>query len=97
MSAAQIDDTRIRLPFLYVAWKMPDVRAQIVKNAKTTNGTYKINQNAISAISLIVPPLLEQDDFLRFVQKSDKSKLELEQAMKAMEAVYNKILSKNLG
>lgn len=95
--AAQIDDTRIRLPFLYVAWKMPDVRAQIVKNAKTTNGTYKINQNAISAISLIVPPLLEQDDFLRFVQKSDKSKLELEQAMKAMEAVYNKILSKNLG
>lgn len=95
--AAQIDDTRIRLPFLYVAWKMPDVRAQIVKNAKTTNGTYKINQNAISAISLIVPPLLEQDDFLRFVQKSDKSKLELEQAMKAMEAVYNKILSENLG
>lgn len=95
--AAQIDDTRIRLPFLYVAWKMPDARAQIVKNAKTTNGTYKINQNAISAISLIVPPLLEQDDFLRFVQKSDKSKLELEQAMKAMEAVYNKILSENLG
>lgn len=94
--AAQIDDTRIRLPFLYVAWKMPDVRAQIIKNAKTTNGTYKINQNAISAISLIVPPLLEQDDFLRFVQKSDKLKLELEQAMKALKAVYDKIILENL-
>jgi len=94
--AARIDDTKIRLPFLYLAWKMPDVRAQIVANAKTTNGTYKINQNAISTISLVVPPLPEQDDFLQIVYQSDKSKSELEQAMKALETLYNKIISENL-
>lgn len=94
--AARIDDTKIRLPFLYLAWKMPDVRAQIVANAKTTNGTYKINQNAISTISLVVPSLPEQDDFLQIVYQSDKSKSELEQAMKALETLYNKIISENL-
>lgn len=95
--AAQIDETKTRLPFLYVAWKMPDVRAQFAKNAKTTNGTYKINQDTISSISLIIPPLPEQDSFLRFVRKSDKSKSELVQAINSLDSIYKKILSENLG
>ena len=72
--AAHIDSNIILLPYLFVAWKMPSVRKQIEENARTTNGTYKINQTVLSNIELIVPPLEKQNEFVSFVEQSDKSK-----------------------
>ena len=72
--ATRINEQKIRLPYLYMAWKMQAVRNQIEENAKTTNGTYKINQSVIANVELIVPPLPVQDDFVAFVHQSDKSK-----------------------
>ena len=72
--AAHIDSNIILLPYLFVAWKMPSVRKQIEVNARTTNGTYKINQTVLSNIELIVPPLEKQNEFVSFVEQSDKSK-----------------------
>ena len=72
--AARINEQKIRLPYLYMAWKMQAVRNQIEENAKTTNGTYKINQSVIANVELVVPPLPVQDEFVAFVQQSDKSK-----------------------
>lgn len=72
--AARINEQKIRLPYLYMAWKMQAVRNQIEENAKTTNGTYKINQSVIANVELVVPPLPVQDEFVAFVRQSDKSK-----------------------
>lgn len=72
--AARINEQKIRLPYLYMAWKMQAVRNQIEENTKTTNGTYKINQSVIANVELVVPPLPVQDEFVAFVQQSDKSK-----------------------
>ena len=73
------------------------MRNQIEENAKTTNGTYKINQSVIANVELVVPPLPVQDEFVAFVQQSDKSKFELEQALSELTATYKRIISEQLG
>lgn len=72
--AAHIDSSVVLMPYLFVAWKMPKVREQIESSARTTNGTYKINQAVLSNVELIVPPIDKQTEFVYFVEQSDKSK-----------------------
>ena len=72
--AASVDTTRVCLPYLFVAWMQPGIREQIEAGARTTNGTYKINQQIISKIKVPLPPLPEQQQFATFVAQIDKSK-----------------------
>lgn len=73
--AASIDLQKVCLPYLFHAWKRPAVREQIERGARTTNGTYKINQRVVSNIELILPPMELQEQFAAFVEQVDKSKL----------------------
>ncbi len=72
--AAHVDSSIVLMPYLFVAWKMPNVREQIESSARTTNSTYKINQTVLSNIELVVPPFDKQIEFVSFVEQSDKSK-----------------------
>ena len=72
--AAHIDSNIVLMPYLFVAWKMPKVREQIESSARTTNGTYKINQTVLANVELVVPPIDKQIEFVSFVEQSDKSK-----------------------
>lgn len=72
--AAQIDSSIVLMPYLFVAWKMPRVREQIESSARTTNGTYHINQTVLSNVELVVPPIDKQTEFVSFVEQCDKSK-----------------------
>jgi type I restriction enzyme, S subunit len=49
--------------FLEALWKTGFVRSQIEQIAKTTNGTYKINQAGLASIRVIVPELAVQNRF----------------------------------
>jgi type I restriction enzyme S subunit len=73
--AATVDLQRVCLPYLFHSWMRPSVRDQIVAGARTTNGTYKINQGVVSNIELMLPPLELQNVFAAFVEQTDKSKL----------------------
>ena len=84
--AAGIDTRMICLPYLSAAWKSESVRNQIESSARTTNGTYKINQNIISNIVLVLPPLPLQERFAAFVRQSDKSKFEMEHLLQELTA-----------
>ena len=61
----------------------------------TTRASVTITQQ--ENLELIIPPVDMQKEFVVFVKHSDKSKIELEQAIKSLEAIYNKIISENLG
>lgn len=63
--------------YLTIAWKQPFTRDQIEPSAKTTNGTYKINQKALGEVEIPVPPLSLQQEFASFVAEVDKSKFTL--------------------
>lgn len=73
--AAHIDTERMVLPYLWIMWQQPEVRKQLESGARTTNGTYKINQKVISKIKIICPPINEQEVFADFIKQVDKSKL----------------------
>ena len=77
MIAVRIEQERVILPYLRCAWNQPATRKQIEASAKTTNGTFKINQTALGKVELLVPPLAIQQEFAAFAASVDKSKFRL--------------------
>lgn len=61
--AGTVDTTLVTMPFLEAAWRRREVRAQIESVARTTNGTYKVNQQTLSGVMVRVPPLDLQEAF----------------------------------
>lgn len=53
----------VRPEFVEALWATRFIREQIERAAKTTNGTYKINQGSLLAFSLPVPPFEKQEAF----------------------------------
>jgi type I restriction enzyme S subunit len=70
--AAEIDQSVVCLPYLAAAWKRPSTRVQIEARARTTNGTFKINQEVVRSIELPLPPLALQREFADFAARVDK-------------------------
>ena len=97
MIAARIKQEQIILPYLRCAWNRPSTRKQIEASAKTTNGTFKINQTALGNIKLLVPPLELQQEFADFAASVDKSKFAVQQALDELNATTKKILNQELG
>jgi type I restriction enzyme S subunit len=67
MIAARVSRERIGRPFLEHAWNSSAVRLQIESLARTTNGTFKVNQTMLEGITLLAPPLDLQREFGRRV------------------------------
>ena len=44
-----------------------------------------------------VPPMEVQKAFVEFLEQSDKSKFEMEQALSELTATYKRIITENLG
>ena len=97
MIAVRIKQEQIILPYLRVAWNQPSTRKQIEASAKTTNGTFKINQTALGNIKLLAPPLELQQEFADFVTQVDKSKFAVQKALDELNATTKKILNQELG
>lgn len=93
--AAHIDTEKVLLPYLHIAWKMPAIREQIEENARTTNGTYKINQKVIAGIEIILPSIEKQKEFVTLVEQSDKSKFELKQAIEDINNLMRVFMAQN--
>lgn len=56
-----------------------------------------INLKILSELDVMVPPMELQQQFIRLVKQSDKSKFELEQALAELNATYKRIIAENLG
>lgn len=73
------------------------------------NGATKLYENKTTGIHNLkladyldntmipVPPIDIQDEFAAFIEQSDKSKFELEQALAELTATYKRIIAENLG
>ena len=78
MIAAVSQRDRLSPAFLESAWQQTSARSQIEAGARTTNGTFKINQTVIEDIRLPVPPLPLQNEFT--LRVTDIRDLETQQA-----------------
>ncbi|WP_245231225.1 restriction endonuclease subunit S [Parasedimentitalea huanghaiensis] len=73
MIAAKPNPTKVTRAFLEGIWNSPFVRNQILEAARTTNGTFKINQTAAGAIKIPVPPMEAQKRFQTILDRVRQS------------------------
>ena len=69
MIAVRLNFNRIERSFLECLWNSDYVRDQLERNARTTNGTHKVNQGVLGAISLRLPPIHLQVKFQERTQE----------------------------
>ena len=55
------------------------------------------NVSMYENMRIIVPPMEQQQKFVDFLSQSDKSKFELNEAIKDLDAMYKRIVKENLG
>ena len=60
MIALRVDSGSIDHKYFEFAWRSRQVRSQIKAGARTTNGTFKINQGVVGKVKIPVPPIEEQ-------------------------------------
>ncbi len=89
--AVKINQDQVIMPFLKYAWARPSVRKQIESSAKTTNGTFKINQTALSNIEVPLPPLALQQDFAAFAAQVDKTRAIAQQQIDKLQMLYDSL------
>ena len=71
MIAGRINQKKISPPYLDCIWNSWFVRDQIERNARTTNGTYKVNQKVLEKIQIPLPDIIKQENFTVKVKKID--------------------------
>ncbi|PLS31959.1 restriction-modification system specificity determinant [Bifidobacterium margollesii] len=91
--AGRVDDGRIALPYLEMVWKGKPVRGQIERAARTTNGTYKVNQQVLSNISIPLPPLTLQREFAHRVEAIEAARRKAEQALALDDELFTSLQS----
>ena len=69
----------------------------IISKAHGGVGLRHITKAELEKIEFLLPPMPEQLRYAAFVQQSDKSKFEMEQALAELTATYKRIIAENLG
>lgn len=88
MIAARIDADRVRPAFVEHVWNGREVRAQIESSARTTNGTFKVNQEALERVEFLLPSLELQTEFARRVAAVEKLKAAQRASLSELDALF---------
>ena len=87
---------KIRPYFLQRMLASPSFR-KVIENKAVGVTMMNINVPIVSSLMLPLLPASLQDEYIAFVQQSDKSKFELEQTLAELNATYKRIIAENLG
>mgnify|MGYP002516080683 CR=1 FL=1 len=87
---------KIRPYFLQRMLASPSFR-KVIENKAVGVTMMNINVPIVSSLMLPLLPASLQDEYIAFVQQSDKSKFELEQTLSELTATYKRIIAENLG
>ena len=88
MIAARIASERIERRYLQIVWNSAAVRRQIEALARTTNGTFKVNQAMLDGIQIAMPPLALQQTFATRVEAIEAVKVTQTAALAEFDALF---------
>lgn len=94
MIACRLNADKICPPYLAALWGQRVVRQQIEAGARTTNGTFKVNQKILGDVSLSVPPLDVQQEFASRVEQINAQRALVERALKKDEELFASLQSR---
>lgn len=92
--ASRIDNSKLVPEFLEFVWRSPGVRRQIEAMARTTNGTYKINQSALESVVLPNPPLQLQKKFAEYSQSISSQRKRAVAHLAELDALFSSLQSR---
>jgi type I restriction enzyme S subunit len=88
MIAARISPERIERAFLQHVWNSSAVRKQVESVARTTNGTFKVNQPSLEGIQFVSPPIPLQREFARRVTAVEALKTAQRASLAELDALF---------
>lgn len=86
--AARINGQNIKREYLQFIWNSKAVRLQIEALARTTNGTFKVNQMMLERIQILVPPLPLQQTFATRIAAIEALQATHRRALAALDALF---------
>jgi len=86
--AAPVKQELVLPEYLTHFWALPVVRRQIERMARTTNGTYKVNQKTMGAVEILLPPLEAQRQFQEIAQSILTERYSLMSHLKELDALF---------
>ncbi|RSX50807.1 restriction endonuclease subunit S [Bifidobacterium samirii] len=89
--AGRVDTSKVCMPYLFHVWRHPAVRKQIESMARTTNGTFKVNQDILSSIKIPLPSLDLQNEFAEFVTAVESLKSTTWQRLDRLNTLYDSL------
>ncbi|WP_417374392.1 restriction endonuclease subunit S [Glutamicibacter protophormiae] len=92
--AGRVDTSLVTLPFLEAAWRGRSVRSQIESVARTTNGTYKVNQKTLGSLTVPLPPLDIQHEFEERVSRIGCQRAMVQRALVFDEKLFTSLQSR---
>jgi type I restriction enzyme S subunit len=94
MIGATVDARGVTAAYLQSVWNMQGVRQQIEAGARTTNGTYKINQQLLAAVAMPLPPLDLQTRFASNVESIEQQKARLKAHLAELDTLFASLQSR---
>lgn len=92
--ASTPDLSRIECAYLQFVWASRKVREQIESGARTTNGTYKINQAMLNSVTFPLPPLSLQRRFASIVEAAERQKARLRAHLDELDTLFASLQSR---
>lgn len=90
----QIDRSRIEARYLEAVFATDAVRQQVRASARTTNGTYKVNQQGLGAVTFPLPPLDLQRQFAERVDAIAAQRTLVERVLAADDELFASLQSR---
>lgn len=82
--------------FLALSMSMPYIKRQADSRIKGI-GVPDLHLNQISEFDILCPPRKEQEEFVSFVEQTDKSKLEVQKSLEKLEVLKKALMQKYFG
>jgi len=95
--AARLVPSRVDPNYFEVAWRQPAVRRQIEASARTTNGTYKVNQQGLGGVRIAVPRLDVQRDFATRSESIQRLSRSVRSALDQDQTLFRSLQSRAFG
>ena len=84
---------RVASEYLLAVWNADVVHDQLIDKAKTTNGTYKINQGDVSSVLIPLPPIAEQREIAKGKAGMDRYSASLSEELDALATMKAALMS----
>jgi type I restriction enzyme S subunit len=97
MIAARVDTTVVAPEFLAAYWNSKHVCRQLESGARTTNGTFKINQAVVEGVQVVLPPRDVQTDFQRLALRTTRTLAHLHDGVAYSERLFETLVAHTFG